>query len=244
MRADSSSPSTLPPIAAPRSPSLLDGFVQLLGRQIRMLQRDRRQPDEAIRMRRTPGRQFFVLQRDDLAGQVAIRPVPPRVDADRLNIDALLVHVPQTLGSQDEIPAAEQVLEGARERRVLDDVLDLRNEAVTVHVHHLDATPPDGDLAAPHRTAGLRNKDQPRRSARDVFEEFPASGHLSSFRSAMVTFPGRVGDLGRRIPRTDSPDDRITSFADPPAHCMSHRRQMKRLPRVHPTADGVLYCAA
>ena len=41
---------------------LLDGIVQLLGRQIGMLQRGRRQPDEAFRIRLAPFRDALVMQ--------------------------------------------------------------------------------------------------------------------------------------------------------------------------------------
>ena len=52
---------------------LLDGFLQLFGRQIGILERNRREPDETIRLRRTPRCQLLVLNLDDLARQFAIR---------------------------------------------------------------------------------------------------------------------------------------------------------------------------
>ena len=57
---------------------LPDGLVQLLGRKIGMLQRERRHPDEAIRMLRAPLRDLLVLQRDDDHGPARDPPSIPR----------------------------------------------------------------------------------------------------------------------------------------------------------------------
>ena len=113
--------------------------------------------------------------------------VPEGIDADRLNIDALFVHVLQSTRSQDEVAAGEQILEGCRQRPVLDDVLHLRDETVTVHVDDLDATAADGNLTAPRRAARpLRTDPDARQAARQhesrcparhVFQELPATAH-------------------------------------------------------------------
>ena len=74
-------------------PQLLDGFLELLDRQIGMLQRHRRQPDEAIRVGRAPLRELLVLNRDDPARQIAVGAVPPAaLMAQRLHVDAPFVH--------------------------------------------------------------------------------------------------------------------------------------------------------
>ena len=48
---------------------LLDRVIELIGRQIRVLQRDRRHSDKAVPMRRTVLRDFLILERDQLASQ-------------------------------------------------------------------------------------------------------------------------------------------------------------------------------
>ena len=61
---------------------LLDAVLQLLGRQIGMLQGDRRERDKAIRMSGHPLGEPFVLDLHDPAREVAIGRVPPvAVDA-------------------------------------------------------------------------------------------------------------------------------------------------------------------
>jgi hypothetical protein len=52
----------LPPMSAPRSPSRFDRVFELRGGEIRVLQRNRRQADEPVRLRRTDIGEFFVLQ--------------------------------------------------------------------------------------------------------------------------------------------------------------------------------------
>src|SRR5215831_17685346 len=51
---------------APQS-QFVDGFVQLIGRQIRMLQRNGRHSDKPVGMFGTPLRYFFILQLDQIA---------------------------------------------------------------------------------------------------------------------------------------------------------------------------------
>src|SRR5206468_7978300 len=85
----------------------LDRIVKLFSRQIRMLQRDGRKRDEAIRMRGHPCREPLVLDLDDAAREIAIGGVPPvAVDAERLHVEPLLVHELQARGTQDVVPSA------------------------------------------------------------------------------------------------------------------------------------------
>ena len=76
---------------------LLHRVIELLGRELGMLQRQRRHPDEAIGMLGAPLRDALVLQRDEVARQRLVGVVAPGVDVDRLVVDALRVHVDQTL---------------------------------------------------------------------------------------------------------------------------------------------------
>jgi len=71
---------------------LPDAFLQLLGGEVRVLQRHRREGDEALRVRRAGLGELLVLDLDDLSRDVAVRRVPIRIDAERLDVDALLVH--------------------------------------------------------------------------------------------------------------------------------------------------------
>src|SRR5262249_61574767 len=110
---------------------------ELIGGQIRMLQRDRRHTDEAVTMRRTVLRDFLVLQRDQIASQRAFRRVPPRIDVDQLDVDALGVHVDQTLRVAERDVAGQVASGGCRERRILHQVPDLWHERIRVNVDGL-----------------------------------------------------------------------------------------------------------
>ena len=48
---------------------LPDRVIELIGRQIRVLQRDGGHSDKAVPMRRTVLRDFFILERDQVASQ-------------------------------------------------------------------------------------------------------------------------------------------------------------------------------
>ena len=111
--------------------------MELLGRQVGMLQGDRRQRDKSVGVCRHPLREPFVLREHDLGRQRALGRIPPvTVDAERLHVDALLIHELQALRSQHVVATATaQPLQ----RRSLDDVRD-RNDAVGMGVYH--ANPP------------------------------------------------------------------------------------------------------
>src|SRR5207247_4086104 len=84
-------------------PQLLDGFIQLFGGHLRMLQGNRCQSNEPIRMRIAPGGEPFILHLDDLPGQVRVCFIPPTaLMAEHLNIDSLLAHELQARGTENE----------------------------------------------------------------------------------------------------------------------------------------------
>jgi len=109
--------------------------MELLGRQVGMMQGDRRQRDKSVGVCQHPLREPFVLREHDLGRQRALGRIPPvTVDAERLHVDALLIHDLQAFGA--EVAAAAARL---GERRVLDDLIH-RNDAVRMDVDHFDAT--------------------------------------------------------------------------------------------------------
>ena len=69
-----------------------DRMLQLLHREIGRLQRQRGKTHKAVRMPCAQFRQRFVVDFHHFGGKVALKVIPMRVDADRLDIDALLVH--------------------------------------------------------------------------------------------------------------------------------------------------------
>ena len=89
-------------------PQPLDAVLQLLSREIGMLQRDRRERDKAIRVGSHPLREPFVLDLHDPAREVTIGGVPPvAIDAERLDVEPLFVHDLQACGAQHAVvPAA------------------------------------------------------------------------------------------------------------------------------------------
>src|SRR6266567_415369 len=81
-----------PADGSPAQPVLLDSFLQLLGREVRVLESDRGEGHEALGVRRARLGELLVLGPDELAREIAVRPVPVGIDAERLHVDALLVH--------------------------------------------------------------------------------------------------------------------------------------------------------
>src|SRR5207247_7762310 len=120
-------------------PELPDPVSELLGREVRKMQRHRREPDVSIGMRRTPRRELLVLDLDNLARELAVRRVPERVDAEDLDIDPLRVQRMETLGAEDETAAVGLVAAaGRRELRTFENIADLGHREGTVDVDRLD----------------------------------------------------------------------------------------------------------
>src|SRR6202023_1024187 len=72
---------------------LPDRNFELLGGEIRVLQGNRRQADEAVRLCRADVGELLILQLDDLTGEVGLGLGPKaRVEAEGLEADALLIH--------------------------------------------------------------------------------------------------------------------------------------------------------
>ncbi len=72
-------------------------LVQLLRRQIRMLQRESGHSHESVRIPGAPLGDFFILQLDEVSSQGPVRRVRPGVHVDRLIVDTLRVHIDQSL---------------------------------------------------------------------------------------------------------------------------------------------------
>ncbi len=78
-------------------------MFELLGCEIRVLQGNRRQADEAVRLCRADVGELLILQLDDLPGEVGLGLVPKdRVEAERFDVDALLVHRLDAFGRDHE----------------------------------------------------------------------------------------------------------------------------------------------
>ena len=173
-------------MAAPRSAQALDAVLELLrppGRDTAAS--SDASADEAVGVRATPLREPLVLRLDDPIREVAVGDaVPPEaVDAQRLDVDALLV---------DELEAVLAQHPGAAtaglflERRALDDRGHLGHRAVGVQVDDADTLATDADFASGDRRglghgAGVRQTasrhEHSRRRAGDGLEEIPAIRH-------------------------------------------------------------------
>ena len=90
--------------------------------------------------------ELLVLQLDQLFGDVAVGVIPERIDADRLHVDALLVHGLEALGADHEIGRPPLAVQHRH---------DLGEHAVRVDVDGLDAAAADHDLAAASRRLGV-----------------------------------------------------------------------------------------
>ena len=122
-------------------PEFLDGVLDLLRGEVRKLQRRRREANETIGMTGTELDQRLVLHFDQLFGRVALGAVPERVDAQRLDIDARLVHV------REAVPDIRPKQRG-RFERVIDQLRGVGNDAVRVHIDGLDPLAGDHDFPA------------------------------------------------------------------------------------------------
>src|SRR5260370_2074698 len=83
-----------------------------------------------------PGGETFVMDINNLGGQIAIRrAIPPeRSDIQHLDVDSALVQLPYAVGAE-----RAATLRIARQRRALDHVRYLGDRGMGVHVNHLDA---------------------------------------------------------------------------------------------------------
>jgi hypothetical protein len=113
------------------------------------LQSDRRIADEAAGESLAHLRDLGGLQVEHAAGEIAVGAVPERVDAERLHVDAVPIHVDDARGLDREAEAALQLLpSGALERRAVDEIEHGRHRAVSMHVDGPHTAAGDVDLAA------------------------------------------------------------------------------------------------
>ena len=105
-----------------------------------MLQRRRREGDEAVGAGGAELHQRLVLDLDQLGRGVALGAVPVRVDAERLDVDALRVH-------RRDARAGVVHQQARRFERMVDHRRRRRDDAMGVHVDGLDPLAVDHDLA-------------------------------------------------------------------------------------------------
>src|SRR5215472_10384109 len=82
---------------------VFDGIFELRGGELRVLQGNRRQAGESVRLRCANFGELLVLQLDDLVGEIGFGLGPKdRIEAERLDVDALLIHRLDALWRDDE----------------------------------------------------------------------------------------------------------------------------------------------
>src|SRR5436190_6509604 len=162
-------------------PVLLHALLELLGGEVGVLQRHRREGDEALGIGGARLRELLVLELDDLPGEIAVRRVPVRVDAERLDVDALLVHGPKSrrhLGGHMQVrserrPTQFQIHQrqrlGHRAVRV-----DIHGPHAPAAHHHVPAARLRPRGRGGHQLAS--NKRETGERAAGGLEEFPARG--------------------------------------------------------------------
>ena len=142
---------------------LLGAFLRLLDREVRMLQRHGRERDEPIRLCRADLCELLVLDLDQLLHDVSVGLVPVRIDAERLDVDALLVHRAEAI-CQRRARHEERL----RLQRPSHQRHRVRDCAVRVHVDGFHALAAHHDFAAPclrgARAAAYDERDTVRRS--------------------------------------------------------------------------------
>ena len=178
---------------------LADGVLELLDREIGMLQRDGRETDEAIRVGRAPLRQLLVLNGDDSPRQLAVRAVPPAaLVAQNLDVDAPFIQRAKARRTEHQ-GSVQVVADVAGEVRVADDVQLRRLDEVAVNVDDLDPASPDGHFASRRLPEHVRagHERGGRRGPGERFDEASAVCH----------------GVHRRVDNT----------ADPACQCRGHR---------------------
>ena len=142
-----------------------------------MLQRHRRERDEPLGVRRAGFGELFVLDADQLARDVTIGLVPVGIDAQRLDVDTLLVHrLDPVRGPRHQQRLRLDLAPHQRHR--------LGDGAVRVDVDRLDAPAVDDDLAAARLRLGRRgggeiaaDEGDAGHSAGGFLDELTASAH-------------------------------------------------------------------
>src|SRR5207248_8969278 len=124
----------------------LDRVLDLCGGEVGILQGRGRKGDEPLRLRGAELDQGLVLDPDHFGDGIALGPVPVWIDAERLDIDARLIHLRQTVA--DIGPQ-----ETWRFERVIDQLRRLRDDAMRMHINGLDTLATHDDLAARLRLA-------------------------------------------------------------------------------------------
>ncbi len=157
---------------------LLHAFLELRGGEIGVLQRHGREGDEAIRPGRAQLGELLVLDLDERSREIALGLVPVGIDAECLDVDALLVHRADAVLPHDQGPGLG--LQPHQSHR-------LRHGAVRVHVDRLHAAAAHQYFPAPDRPARLRlrvprseeiaaDKSDAGHCAGHIPDELPASG--------------------------------------------------------------------
>ena len=142
---------------------------ELLGGEIRMLQRYDAEADEPIGMRRDLLGDLLVQQLHVCRREVAVRPVVLmlEVQADHLDVDALPLHRREPALDARELSGDRRAQERADVafglRILLDQRINLRHEQMRVHVDRLDAAALD--QRRPARRPRLRRRLRPRPAA-------------------------------------------------------------------------------
>src|SRR6266849_1162271 len=120
-------------------PLVLDGGLELLDREVRILHGERGKGGEAVGARRAQLRELLVLQLDDGGGGVAVLAIPERVDGEHLEIDRLGVHALEALLDDDEVLLRALDLRQHARRLLARQRDGLVEVAMRVHVDGLDA---------------------------------------------------------------------------------------------------------
>ena len=165
----------MPADADASKPEFGDGFIQLLGSHIRMLQGDGSQTCKPVRVRLAPFRKFFVLGLDDPARQFPVCFVPPRaLMAEDLDVDPLLIQNLKPLRTKHQW-AIHVVRDIRSEFRILDEIQFLRRNKMAVDIDDSDPFPADRYLTPRGREA-LRNNGSAHRVSGNT-DEVPAALH-------------------------------------------------------------------
>ena len=163
--------------------SHLHGVFQLFGRQIRKLQSDRaicrKAPFGAVLHHL---RELLILEIDEPCGQIALGPVPERIDAHYLNVDAFLIHDCEACFPERWI-AVSNALQRRRaslfKSRSLQEAPHFRHVDVAMHINRLDSLPAHHDrlVLRDGSTRLLRHRSKKAASTARAYGRRRRAGH-------------------------------------------------------------------
>jgi hypothetical protein len=134
-------------------PKILHALFHLLDSERRMLQGHAAKASETFLMRGAEFRNFLVLNLDDLARKIQIRPIPKRIDRNGLHVNSHFIQIRETLfnvivyvGRIVRVRQCHIARAALATDAILDEIPGFRHSHVGVNVNNLHSLAADNDF--------------------------------------------------------------------------------------------------